>query len=351
MANINSKREELIIKYLFTNKTGSSSDIHAYLVLNREDVSLVTTKRDVSALKERGVLSEEGAGPATVYRLTVAGKITAPVDAKEYCNVVPDRRYGNTGYDFDLFRNIPANLFTREELAILEASSLIYRNRKSDISETIHKKELERFIIELSWKSSRIEGNTYTLMETERLIEKGLEAVGKAKEEAVMILNHKKAFSYIYENADKFKEISKGNIESVHRLLVDGLGVTFNLRSKAVGITGSRYRPLDNHFQIIEAVERLISATNLAASGYEKAIILLLGISYVQPFEDGNKRTARLMANSVLLSNDLAPLSYRSVDEDEYRQAVLVFYELNSVEPFKKIFIEQYKFSAENYSL
>jgi fido (protein-threonine AMPylation protein) len=127
--------------------------------------------------------------------------------------------------------------------------------------------------------------------------------------------------------------------------------VTFNIRAKPVGVTGSKYRPLDNQFQISEAVEQLVKADQRMKTGYDKAFLSILGISYIQPFEDGNKRTSRLMGNAILLSNNLVPLSYRSVDEDAFREAVLVFYELNSVLPFKKIFIEQYRFAAENYAL
>ena len=83
---------------------------------------------------------------------------------------------------------------------------------------------------------------------------------------------------------------------------------------------------------------------------YAKALVSLLGISYIQPFEDGNKRTSRLMANALLMAYGCAPLSYRSVDENAYREATLVFYELNSIVSFKKIFIEQYDFAAHNYS-
>ena len=341
----------MIKEYLFKNKTGSSSDVHAYIVSNGEDVSLVTVKRALTDLKEQGLIAEEGAGPSTVYRLTIAGKATASVDARAYCAVEPDRRYGNTGYDFELFKDFPTGIFTGDELEALESSTVRYHERRHALSETLHKKELERFIIELSWKSSRIEGNTYSLLDTERLLEKGLEAPGKTKDEAIMILNHKKAFSYIYENSDKFKELTKTNIESVHRLLVDGLGVAFGLRSKAVGVTGSKYRPLDNRFQIAEAVESLIKAVGRMDTPYEKALLAILGVSYIQAFEDGNKRTSRLTGNAILLAHGCAPLSYRSIEEDAYREAVLVFYELNSIEPFKKIFVEQYRFAAENYAI
>ena len=86
-------------------------------------------------------------------------------------------------------------------------------------------------------------------------------------------------------------------------------------------------------------------------SPYAKALIALLGISYIQPFNDGNKRTSRLLANALLLSHNCSSLSYRSVDEDEYRSAILVFYELNSIMPLKQIFISQYIFAADNYAV
>jgi fido (protein-threonine AMPylation protein) len=351
MANTSTNREKLIARYFFMNEKGSSRDIHAYLVSNGEDISLVTAKRDIASMKEQGLIIEEGAGPATTYRLTVTGKMMSPINAHEYCSEEPDRRYGQTSYDFELFGNVPSALFSVNELSILDKATGTYLERKHSLSETLHKKELERFIIELSWKSSRIEGNTYTLLDTERLIEKGIEAAGKTRDEAIMILNHKKAFSYIYENIEKLRDLSKTNLEAIHRLLVDGLNVTFNIRAKPVGVTGSKYRPLDNQFQISEAVEQLVKADQRMKTGYDKAFLSILGISYIQPFEDGNKRTSRLMGNAILLSNNLVPLSYRSVDEDAFREAVLVFYELNSVLPFKKIFIEQYRFAAENYAL
>lgn len=95
----------------------------------------------------------------------------------------------------------------------------------------------------------------------------------------------------------------------------------------------------------------MAAAISKMRSPYAKAMLALLGISYIQPFEDGNKRTARLAANAVLLAYKCAPLSYRSIDESDYREASLVFYELNSIMPFKKIFISQYEFAAKNYAV
>ena len=233
----------------------------------------------------------------------------------------------------------------------LEEATDKYKKRTTGISATIQKKELERLVIELSWKSSKIEGNTYTLLDTEKLILENKEAPGHSKDETQMILNHKDAFNYIHSHAAQFKTITRKNLEELHSIIVKGLNVNLGFRSRAVGITGSIYRPLDNIYQIIGAVEELSKTVSKSKTPHAKALMALLGISYIQPFEDGNKRTARLMTNGLLISHSLAPLSYRSVDEEEYKSAVLAFYELNSIMPMKKIFIEQYEFAAENYAI
>lgn len=213
------------------------------------------------------------------------------------------------------------------------------------------KKELERFTIELSWKSSRIEGNTYTLLDTEKLILENKEAVGKTKEETQMILDHKEAFQLVYENKNLFKEITRRNLEETHKLLVKNLSVGLGLRKSPVGVSGSRYRPLDNIYQIEQALNDLAKTIKRLKTPYAKAMMTLLGISYIQLFEDGNKRTGRIMADALLMADNCAPLSYRSVNEKNYKEATLVFYELNSITSFKKIFIEQYEFAAQNYSV
>lgn len=133
--------------------------------------------------------------------------------------------------------------------------------------------------------------------------------------------------------------------------MVKKLSVGLGLRKKPVGVTGSIYRPLDNIYQIAEAVDQLSLAVSRMSTPYAKALTALLGISYIQPFEDGNKRTSRLMANALLISHGCTPLSYRSVDENEYREAMFVFYELNSMMPLKRIFINQYEFAAQNYEV
>ncbi len=173
-------------------------------------------------------------------------------------------------------------------------------------------------------------------MDTEKLILENKEAPGHSKKEAQMILNHKDAFNYIRQNLAQFQTVTRKNLEELHAILVKNLSVGLGLRTKPVGVTGSIYRPLDNIHQITDAVNNLAKTCERIQKPYAKALVALLGIGYIQPFEDGNKRISRLMTNALLLAHHCAPLSYRSVDEEDYCGAILVFYELNSIVPIKK---------------
>ena len=316
------------------------------------DISLVTVKREMAVLIAGGFVLSRRAGRASGYILTRRGELLAPIDAHAHCAKDPDARGAFASFDLTLLPEMPTTIFTDEERHKLDLATAAYQKRSASLSDTLAKKELARFVIELSWKSSRIEGNTYTLLDTERLISEGIKAPGHAAGEAVMILNHKKAFEFILANRKLFVGTPKKRvIEEVHQLLVDGLKVGRGLRKQVVGIVGTSYRPLDNVYQINEALGDLLVAIGRAEDAYTAGLIALLGLSYIQPFEDGNKRTARLVANAVLLVQGCAPLSYRSVDEVSYREAILVFYETHSLVPFKEIFQQQYLFAAQQYGL
>lgn len=345
------QKQQKIVKIFLIEGKIQSSEVHKKIVSSGENISLVTVKRALSELAEKGILEVSGSGRSTSYSLSIKGRILAEVDAKQYVAIDPDKRYGLHQYNFDLLRAFPSDIFTEDELRKLEDATREYKKRIKGLSLDIQKKELERLVIELSWKSSKIEGNTYTLLDTEKLILENKEAPGHSKNETQMILNHKDAFNYIRSHAPQFKIITRKNLEELHSVLVKDLNVNLGLRSKPVGVTGSIYRPLDNIYQITEAVNELSEAILRMETPYAKSLLALLGISYIQPFEDGNKRTSRLMVNAMLISHSLSPLSYRSVDEEEYRNAMLVFYELNSIAAIKKIFIDQYEFAAKNYAV
>ena len=218
----------------------------------------------------------------------------------------------------------------------------------SQLNKREYEKEMERLAIDLSWKSSQIEGNTYSLLETEELLKEQKTASGKTRDEATMLLNHKEAIDFIVSQTNYMYPLTISKLEDLHTILIKGLAEK-NIRSKRVAITGTNYTPLDNEFQIREALQDTCDIVNEKDNVFEKALLILLLISYIQPFIDGNKRTARIVCNAILLNYKYCPLSFRTVDTIDYKKAILLFYEINNVSAFKKLFMEQYEFAVNNY--
>jgi Fic family protein len=273
----------------------------------------------------------------------------AAIDIDDYFALDPDKRtLKSKYYNFDVWSELD-NIFSLAELAKLDAINEAYRTNRAAMTPATLKKELERLTIEFSWKSSRIEGNTYTLLDTERLIKEQVEATGKKHDEAVMIMNHKKALDFVFTKPEYFQTLTLAKIEDLHRLLTDGLGVARGIRQNRVGITGTNYRPLDNAQQIREAVLTLIDKINGIKHPIAKALAAVLMVSYIQPFEDGNKRAARLLGNAILLAHNYCPLSYRGADEVEYKKGVVLFYEQNDFSYFKVIFTAQFEQAVKKY--
>lgn len=348
MIKILNKRQEIILNLLGKRNGLGISEILKYLQSTFQAISKITVNRDIKNLISFGYVKVYGAARATTYKLSAHYNLISPVDLEKYFKLETDKRIVQEKFHFDIF-SLLTDIFTAQEDSRLNILNLVYKKNIKILPLNIQKQEFERLIIELSWKSSQIEGNTYSLLETEALIKGRQEAKGHKKEEAIMILNHKKALDYINKHRSNFLKISVSKIEDVHYLLTDGLGISRNLRKKAVGIIGTKYRPLDNSYQIKEALEKTCDLVNKEKNPFAKAIILSLLIAYIQPFEDGNKRTSRLTANAILVAHNICPLSYRNVDEVEYKKAVILFYERNNLSYFKDLFIEQFKFAVENY--
>lgn len=146
-------------------------------------------------------------------------------------------------------------LFTRDELEKLESLQNRYLENIRSLSNSQYQKELERLAIDLSWKSSQIEGNTYSLLETERLLKDKQTAEGKTPAEATMLLNHKEALDFILEQSDYLDPVQVNRIEDIHSILIKDLEVERNIRTHRVGISGTNYKPLDNEHQIREAMQ------------------------------------------------------------------------------------------------
>ncbi len=326
----------------------SSSEVAA---LTQNKQSLVTVKRQLSALFKAGYLEQSGAGRSVKYSLSKKGWLLKPLDVQAYLTQAPDDRLKNPHFQFNVFEPPYVPLFAGSELEQLETATKKYRDNAARSDNATRKKELMRFIVEFSWKTSQIEGNTYDLISTERLLLYGEKSPTNTEFEAQMILNQKKALEFILDNEELWEEPKISALEALHAIVGEKLDISRNLRKTIVGITGTNYRPLESEFQIRDALELLFDAIAKSNNIYEKALWSVLGLSYIQPFVDGNKRTSRLLANAMLLAENYAPISYRSVDDRAYKEACLVFYEQNSIEPFKKLFVEQYIFAANNYNI
>lgn len=346
------EREFKILEFIKKNKQAGNTEIANYLASVAVEASRITVIRSVNALIKAGLVERKGEGRSVYYEEKSTSPFLAYFDVEEYFKKSPDERnVAFERFNFGIFDNI-GEIFSKSELEELKNLNDGYAERIKKLPPALIKKEFERLTVELSWKSSQIEGNTYSLIDTEILIKENKEAEGHKKEEAIMILNHKKALDYILENKYDFKNLTLRKIEDVHGVIVDGLSVAKGLRKKAAGITGTKYRPLDNEYQIKEAMEKMIEFANKKlADPFSKAIFTMLMISYIQPLEDGNKRASRLLGNAVLLSGDICPLSYRSINEADYKKAVILFYEQNSARFFKELFVEQFKFAVSNYFL
>lgn len=201
-----------------------------------------------------------------------------------------------------------------------------------------------RLIIDLSYNSSRLEGNTYSLLDTERLLLHGDTAEGKLDEEKAMILNHKEAIRYLVDNAPKL-EVSRNHICTLHYLLSDGLlepTEAGKVRKHGVRIGGSTYIPFEDPKRLEQQLEKIAAKAADIQDPYEQSIFLLVHISYLQAFADVNKRTARLAANISLIRGNLVPLAFSDVRVEDYRSAMIAIYELQNVRPIVDLYVYSY---------
>lgn len=335
-----------ILQFLHYNPEATRTEISAALT---STPSVAALKRLIADAVSSGYIEVVGRGPATRYRLTPQAHVTMELNLDTYFNRDIDERQVQESYNFELINEIlpKVELFTPEEIKLLDEAQQSFREHVSDMTDLEYRKEMERLGIDLSWKSSQIEGNTYSLLETERLLKEKQTAGGKTKEEAVMLLNHKDALDFILDVPDYLKELTVSRIEEIHALLTKELGVGRGIRHRRVGITGTNYTPLDNEFQIREALEDAVRLINGKSNIFDKALLALVLLSYIQAFTDGNKRTARIVSNGILIANGYCPISFRTVDSVDYKKAMLMFYEQNNIAAFKRIFIDQFLFAVK----
>ncbi len=340
--------QNTVLQYLIKNTNSSSSEVHKGI---EQIVAYSTIKRILQNLVNEGLVVTTGKGKGTKYSISPAYFVLANVNSEEYFQLEIDERHIKSEFNLQLIDHIltDINLFTNEELTYLNNLHSTFEKNTCELSKEEFDREFERLAIDLSWKSSQIEGNTYSLLETERLLKEQQTASGKTKDEATMLLNHKDALDFILLNQEFVKPLSIARIEDIHSILTKNLKVSRNIRKRRVGISGTNYKPLDNEFQIREALQAMCNLVNNKSNVFEKALLVLVLISYIQPFEDGNKRTARIISNAILINENYCPLSFRTIDSIDYKKAMLIFYEQNNITPFKQIFIDQFEFAVKTY--
>jgi len=323
------------------------------------------------SLQNQGLIESKGEGRSRVYVRT--GQIS-PKDRPPRTDNLPEPEIELSLDSKLLLKYISKPLTARipvgydqEFLRAYEPNKTFYltadqRNHLKDIGKvetavrpagTYAKNILNRLLIDLSWNSSRLEGNTYSLLETKRLIELGETANGKDLAEAQMILNHKAAIEYIVESAEE-NRITSQEICSIHALLSENLlgdaSASGRLRTIIVGIAGTTYIPLENPHLIRECLDLFIEKVNEINDPFEQSLFSIVHLSYLQAFEDVNKRTGRLVANIPLIRKNLKPLSFTEVRQATYVTALLGVYERNDISMIRDLYVWAYTRSSQKYT-
>ncbi len=332
-----------IIYYIADHPGARRDDIRRHAA---PESSETTVWRALRRLIDEGKLQVSGKGRATGYSLAGSAVVRAHLQTP-----YNHRRPVSYNREF-LDRYIPDKtpyLAKADRQRLFEAGA---RAGASLPAGAYARRILQRLLVDLSWASSRMEGNTYSLYQTERLIRFGEEASGKDLKEAVMILNHKDAIEYIVDNLGQIA-ISPLGLCNIHAFLADCLladpAMDGTLRSMPVGISHSCYRPLEDHFAIKEEFEILIAKAAAITDPFERSFFLLVHIPYLQAFDDINKRTSRVSSNIPLLQAGLGPMSFLTVDDRAYIDGLLGVYELNNVSLLREVYIDAYLASADRY--
>jgi len=256
------------------------------------------------------------------------------------------------GYDFnflDQYRPNHSSYLSKSERKHL---SQLSQHMPEQPAGTFARQLLNRLLIDLSWNSSRLEGNTYSLLDTRRLIQFGAEAEGKAKLEAQMIINHKEAIEFLVESAEEIG-FNRYTLLNLHALLANNLlpdpQANGRLRTISVGIGHSTFQPLDVPQLIGTYFDQLLQTAQAIHNPFEQAFFILIQLPYLQPFDDVNKRVSRLAANIPLIKQNLIPLSFTDLPNQVYTESILAVYELNALAPIKDVFIWAYERSAAHY--
>ena len=290
-------------------------------------LSLRSVQRALVRLNEGGIINRHGVTDPR-YSLNYEKILKQPLNMTVLENVGRPK----STFNFALLDWL-LNTDDRAVAAIFPAEELTISGRRE-----MTKRELEHLTVEFSWKSSALEGNTYSLLDTELLLLRGVQAKNKTSFETQMILNHKSAIEFIIDHPELFKNaITFASVEEVHRRIGYNLGIKPGIRRQLVKISASNYEPPASPAKLRECADSILSAIGKQRNPFTKALLALACMPYLQPFEDGNKRVGRMLANAVLIHSAGQGISLRNVDAKRLALAYLSFYEFNSLDALAKI--------------
>lgn len=310
----------------------------------RDGRSLSTLSRELKKLMDMGLVAKQGRTRDASFRLTPEAKwwATNPV-LRPRVEFDPGRI---AAYEPNVTRWMPESANRRMHEARARFS------HQMDAS-TYSKQIAERFLIDLSWASSNLEGNTYDLLDTEVLIKYGDEAAGKDPREATMILNHKQAIAFMLEKFES-EPIEIALIKTIHAFLMRDLlsaERVGEIRNDEVRIGGSSYRPSADRAVLGTTLADLLWKAGQVQDPYEASFLILAGTSYIQAFFDGNKRTGRLGCNLPLLKMGLPPMSFLTIDKRAYISGLIAFYELGETSLLADTVASSYEATAPHYAI
>ena len=332
-----------LVDYIASRPGARRKDIRRHAA---PETSETTLWRALRRLVDEGKLEVSGKGRATCYTLAGPAVVRAHLQT-------PYNRRKPVSYSREfLDRYIPDKthyLAEADRQRLFEAGTPAGAPLPAG---TYARRILQRLLVDLSWASSRMEGNTYSLYETERLIRFGEEAFGKDRKEAVMILNHKEAIQWVADNLGEIA-IGRPDLCNIHAFLADYLladpAMVGSLRRMSVGISHSSYGPLEDQFAIKEEFDILVAKAAAITDPFEQSFFLLVHIPYLQAFENVNNRTSRVSSNIPLLKAGLAPMTFLTMDDGAYINGLIGVYELNNVSLLREAYIDAYLASADKY--
>lgn len=339
-------RDRAILSYVASHPGCARSQIRREVA---SDASVSTVWRSLRRLVDAGKLEMVGEGRATRYRVAGGEAVLAHLRT-------PSRLRPRAGYRREFAARYRPNesryLTDADRAELTKAGTPVLGPSHASVGATYARRVLEELEIDMSWASSRLEGNSYDLIETDFLVRKARTADGKSFRDALMILNHKDAIRYVVENLDDI-EIGWPDLRNIHALLADRLisdrSLVGSLRRMPVAIGKSAYTPLEDRFELQDELDALLAKAAQITDPFEQSFFLLVHIPYLQPFADVNSRTSRIASIIPLLKADLAPMSFFSIADHDYIRGLLGVYELNDVSLLRAAFVNGYIETARRY--